>query len=199
MKPSVRRSVDIDTPWGKATFSSFHHLSDPREHVAISFSPASSHDTPLVRIHSECLTGDVFGSARCDCGDQLHDSLASMAKVGGHLLYMRQEGRDIGLYNKLDAYALQDQGHDTFCANRLLGLEEDARSYEAAAQMLQAMQVKQIKLITNNPRKQKELADFGIDIVELIATKVFLKKQNVHYLKAKQKSGHTLSIADLDI
>ena len=139
---TVRTRVAVPLRFGDgysvdAELVTFHGLTDGQEHLAVVLGEPGA--TPLVRLHSECLTGDVFGSARCDCGPQLREAVERIADRGGVLLYLRQEGRGIGLYNKLDAYALQDQGLDTYAANAALGLPEDARDYTAAAQMLQAL------------------------------------------------------------
>ncbi|MDH4468258.1 MAG: GTP cyclohydrolase II [Bacteriovoracaceae bacterium] len=196
----IRNRVSIDVKYGKSDFISFTNLEDSKEHIAIVFPDTlnkviARKDTPLVRVHSECLTGDVFGSARCDCGDQLDDALKQISQEGGILIYLRQEGRGIGLYNKLDAYSLQDQGHDTFQANVLLGHGVDQRSYVAAAQILNALHVDKIKLLTNNPDKVDQLTKLGITIEEVRPTKVFLTPQNHNYLLAKEKTArHTLNI-----
>src|SRR5881397_2639610 len=140
----------------------FRGLTDGLEHLALVFGSPTEWDVPLVRMHSECLTGDVFGSARCDCGPQLREAVERIAEVGGVLLYLRQEGRGIGLYNKLDAYALQDTGLDTYQANTALGFAEDARDYTAAAQMLDALGVDELDLLSNNPDKARQLRDLGV-------------------------------------
>ena len=154
--PTVRARVALKV--GKhshidAELVSFHQLSDELEHVAIIFSQADQQQAaPLVRMHSECLTGDVFHSSRCDCGEQLDETIELMALSGGIILYLRQEGRGIGLYNKIDAYVLQSEGMNTYEANRHLGFEDDQRNFACAIEMLQALQVDQIELITNNPK-----------------------------------------------
>ncbi len=154
--------------------------------------------TPLVRLHSECLTGDVFGSARCDCGPQLREAVERIAERGGVLLYLRQEGRGIGLYNKLDAYALQDQGLDTYAANTALGLPEDARDYTAAAQMLTALGITSLDLLSNNPDKADQLRGLGIDVHDRVPTGVFTTPHNVRYLRAKVlQTQHTLPLGQL--
>src|ERR1044072_4626531 len=140
---------------------SFEGLADAGEHVALQLGDAPRED-PLVRVHSECLTGDVFGRERCDCGPQLLEAVKRIADVGGFLLYLRQEGRGIGLYAKLDAYALQDTGLDTYEANLALGHGEDERSYLVAAQMLQALGVSRVALLSNNPAKARQLRRFGV-------------------------------------
>lgn len=187
--PSVRRIVSVPIKSGGAYFTTFHGLSDKREHLAISFSPSPSSSVkkyvPLVRIHSECLTGDVFGSAKCDCGDQLDESLNRLRAEDGVLLYLRQEGRGIGLYNKLDAYELQAQGLDTYEANRRLGFGSDERDYRVAAEMLKAMGVSEIRLLTNNPDKKTQLEAHGIRVNALVKTGAFVKAENRRYLEAK--------------
>jgi GTP cyclohydrolase II len=173
----------------------FHGLADGAEHVALVLGdPAAT--TPLVRLHSECLTGDVFGSARCDCGPQLREAAERIATTGGVLLYLRQEGRGIGLYNKLDAYALQDQGLDTYEANLALGLPEDARDYTAAAQMLTALGITELNLLTNNPDKARQLRDLGVPVVRTVPTGVHTTPSNLRYLRAKvQHTHHTIALA----
>jgi len=146
---------------------------------------------PLVRLHSECLTGDVFGSQRCDCGPQLRESLERISASGGYLLYLRQEGRGIGLYPKLDAYSLQDLGLDTYEANVALGYREDERDYTAAAQMLLALGAGAVALLTNNPDKVAQLRGLGIDVVDRVPTAVHRSAANSRYLAAKsQRAAH---------
>ena len=148
---------------------------------------------PLVRPHSECLTGDVFGSQRCDCGAQLREAVERIADSGGFLLYLRQEGRGIGLYAKLDAYALQDAGLDTYEANLALGHREDERSYLVAAQMLHALGVSRIALLSNNPDKARQLRRFGVTVTARVPTGVHLSATNARYLATKARRGaHTL-------
>ncbi|WP_454698574.1 GTP cyclohydrolase II RibA [Arthrobacter humicola] len=148
---------------------------------------------PLVRLHSECLTGDVFGSQRCDCGPQLREAVEKISATGGFLLYLRQEGRGIGLYSKLDAYALQDTGLDTYEANVALGHGEDERDYTAAAQMLGALGAASVRLLTNNPDKAAQLAALGISVTEQVPTGVHLSPANHAYLAAKRdRTAHTL-------
>ncbi|MFF8596608.1 GTP cyclohydrolase II [Streptomyces sp. NPDC015220] len=208
-----------------AELVTFHGLTDGQEHVAVVLGapgsapvpgsapdrapasvpgPASSapagagRAVPLVRLHSECLTGDVFGSARCDCGPQLREAVERIADRGGVLLYLRQEGRGIGLYNKLDAYALQDQGLDTYAANAALGLPEDARDYTAAAQMLKALGITALDLLSNNPDKADQLRALGIEVHDRVPTGVFTTDHNVRYLRAKVlRTRHTLPLDEL--
>ena len=173
----------------------FHGLVDGQEHVALVFGEPWDWDVPLVRMHSECLTGDVFGSTRCDCGPQLREAVEQIASAGGVLLYLRQEGRGIGLYNKLDAYALQDDGLDTYAANTALGFPEDARDYTAAAQMLVALGVGELDLLSNNPDKVAQLRDLGVAVRSHVPTGVFATGSNLHYLRAKVE--HTRHDIDL--
>ncbi|PYC72734.1 GTP cyclohydrolase [Streptomyces tateyamensis] len=175
----------------------FHGLADGLEHLAIVLGDPSGPAVPLVRLHSECLTGDVFGSARCDCGPQLREAVEQIADRGGYLLYLRQEGRGIGLYNKLDAYALQDQGHDTYQANAALGLPEDGRDYTAAAQMLTALGATGVDLLSNNPDKAGQLQEFGIDVQTRIPTGVHSTPHNLTYLRTKVRGTANLLAHDL--
>ena len=173
----------------------FTGLADGKEHLALGIGDYESAAVPLARPHSECLTGDVFGSQRCDCGPQLREALERIGDSGGYLLYLRQEGRGIGLYAKLDAYALQDDGLDTYEANRALGRGEDERDYTAATQMLNALGVGAIRLLSNNPDKARQLQRLGTDVVERVPTGVHISDANVRYLRAKvEHTGHTLAL-----
>jgi GTP cyclohydrolase II len=174
----------------------FRGLADGQEHLALVFGDPTTWDVPLVRMHSECLTGDVFGSARCDCGPQLREAVERIASTGGVLLYLRQEGRGIGLYNKLDAYALQDTGLDTYQANTTLGFGEDERDYTAAAQMLVALGIDELDLLSNNPDKARQLRDLGITVRRTTSTGVFATDSNLHYLHAKVvHTNHDIDLA----
>ena len=174
----------------------FDGLCDGQEHVGLALGdrvvdgPAETTAIPLVRVHSECLTGDVFGSQRCDCGPQLREALERVSDAGGYLLYLRQEGRGIGLYNKLRAYALQDEGLDTYQANVALGFAMDERDYTVAAQMLQALGVDELDLLTNNPDKAAQLQSAGIRVNKRVPTGVHLSPVNGRYLAAKACQGH---------
>lgn len=193
---TVRQSVRIPIENLEGDFVTFKGLVDNQEHVALGLGNWTSADQPLVRIHSECLTGDVFGSGKCDCGEQLKESIQEIHRAGGLVLYLRQEGRGIGLYNKLDAYALQAQGLDTYEANRQLGLKDDLRDYTVAAQMLRALGITKINLLSNNPDKIKQLRDLGIKVVEEVSTGVFVKPSNRKYLEAKIiKTHHRIGLA----
>lgn len=167
-----------------AEMITFDGLADGREHLAVRLGDPGE-EVPLVRLHSECLTGDVFGSTRCDCGPQLHEAVTKIASRGGYLLYLRQEGRGIGLYNKLDAYRLQDQGHDTYAANRLLGRGGDERDYTVAAQILGCLGADKIDLLTNNPDKAEQLRSNGIVLRTVEPTGVHSNPSNYRYLEAK--------------
>jgi len=194
MKAAVRTELTLPLrfPDGWSTTArvmSFDGLADGREHLALRLGPAARRE-PLVRVHSECLTGDVLGSARCDCGPQLRESVERIADAGGYLLYLRQEGRGIGLYAKLDAYALQDEGLDTYEANLALGYAEDERDYTVAAQMLEALGEPRIALLTNNPDKAGQLTSLGIEVTRLVPTAIHLSASNAGYLAAKVRHGH---------
>jgi len=166
---------------------------DTAEHVALIIGERSD-EPPLVRVHSECLTGDALGSLKCDCGPQLEDALAQIGEAGwGMLLYLRQEGRGIGLVNKLRAYAIQDQGFDTVDANLRLGFEDDERDFAVAARMLAKVSRNVVRLLTNNPRKVAALRAEGIEVVEQVPLKVGANLHNRRYLAAKRdRSGHQL-------
>ncbi|WP_342219863.1 GTP cyclohydrolase II [Rickettsiella endosymbiont of Miltochrista miniata] len=195
----VKEIASIGLPtedYGDLTVKLFESCLDKHHHLAlIKEKPAASNQPTLVRIHSECFTGDLFGSARCDCGWQLHESLAQISQQGGILLYLRQEGRGIGLLNKLKAYALQDQGLDTVEANQKLGFGSDDRNYWIGAQMLQNLKILQVKLLTNNPQKIIDLEQYGIEVVERIPLIAQPNSTNHTYLKTKQtKLGHLLNL-----
>jgi GTP cyclohydrolase II len=186
----------------QARVFSFKGLVDGQEHLALGLGDRAAAVTsaerdplPLVRLHSECLTGDVFGSQRCDCGPQLREAVERIADCGGFLLYLRQEGRGIGLYPKLEAYGLQDAGLDTYEANLALGHREDERSYLVAAQMLRALGVLRVALLTNNPDKARQLRRFGVAVTTRVPTAVHLSSANARYLATKAERGdHTLEI-----
>jgi GTP cyclohydrolase II len=185
-----------------ARIISFDGLVDGREHLAFALGewrnprPVDGRGAvPLVRPHSECLTGDVFGSQRCDCGPQLREAVERIADAGGYLLYLRQEGRGIGLYAKLEAYALQDTGIYTYEANLALGHGEDERSYVVAAQMLHALGVTRLALLSNNPDKARQLRSCDVAVVSQVRTGVHVSAANARYLEAKARRGkHMLDL-----
>ena len=184
----------VPTEFGEFTAVSYSSLVDVYEHVALVRGDIQPDDAVLVRVLSECLTGDVFGSARCDCGDQIPLALSAIEEAGkGVLLYMRQEGRGIGIHNKLKAYALQDQGYDTVEANVMLGFAPDPRQYGVGAQILEDIGVKKMKLLTNNPTKRVGLEGFGLEVVERIAIVADYKPDNTEYMETKRtRMGHIL-------
>lgn len=196
----IKREIEIRLPTQFGDFKAigYSNVIDDKEHVAIVKGNVSENESEsvLVRVHSECLTGDVFGSNRCDCGPQLHAALQKIEQAGkGILLYMRQEGRGIGLINKLKAYKLQEQGYDTVEANEQLGFPPDLRDYGIAAQILKDLGVKKIKLLTNNPRKISELSNYGLEVEERVALQMPIKPENKNYLTTKYKKlGHLLQI-----
>jgi GTP cyclohydrolase II len=182
-----------------ATVVSFTGLTDAQQHVALELGQPAAAGLPLVRLHSECLTGDVFGSQRCDCGPQLREAVERISRHGGYVLYLRQEGRGIGLYGKLDAYELQDGGLDTYDANLALGHQADERDYTSAAQMLHALGASHIELLSNNPDKGAQLARQGITIARQVPTALHLTGANAAYLAAKaERGGHNLLARSLD-
>jgi GTP cyclohydrolase II len=213
-QPAAVRSqvtVPLRFPGGftaTAEVMTFDGLADGKEHLLLALGQweqtlldqGPDGAAPLVRLHSECLTGDVFGSERCDCGPQLREAVEEIAAVGGFLLYLRQEGRGIGLYSKLDAYAMQDAGLDTYEANVALGFGEDERDYTAAAQMLGALGAARIRLLTNNPDKVGQLTALGVDVTEQVRTRAHLSEANRPYLAAKRNhTAHTIDLPAVDL
>lgn len=187
-------SAQLPTTFGDFEIKVYKNIVDNKEHVALVKGKWREDEPILVRVHSECLTGDVFGSLRCDCGDQLHAALRQISAEGkGVLLYMRQEGRDIGLVNKIKAYSLQEKGYDTVEANLQLGFKPDPRDYGIGAQILVDIGVRKMKLLTNNPKKRVGIASYGLEVVELVPLQIEPNEKNYNYLLTKKnKLGHLL-------
>jgi len=190
----LEKKVKLPTPFGMFEMNLYHSIPEDEHHIALVMGAPDKEDQPLVRMHSECLTGDVFGSMRCDCGSQLHDAMRKIGERGvGALLYMRQEGRGIGLKHKIHAYALQDEGMDTVDANTELGFDPDMRDYCAAAQMLKKLGIDNLELMTNNPEKVAGLEKYGITIARRSAIVIDPGSYNEFYLETKKKRlGHLL-------
>jgi 3,4-dihydroxy 2-butanone 4-phosphate synthase / GTP cyclohydrolase II len=186
------RSVALPTPFGLFELHLYHSIVDGKEHLAMVMGDPAGEEMPLVRVHSECLTGDVLGSMRCDCGPQLHEAMRRVGERGaGAVLYMRQEGRGIGLRHKLSAYALQDEGYDTVDANTKLGFDPDMRDYCTAAQILQDLKIDNIELMTNNPLKISSLEKYGVSIARRMPIIIDPNDFNKFYLETKERRlGH---------
>jgi len=196
--PSVERVAlaNLPTEWGDFQIAGYRSLISNEEYVVL-FKGEMSRETPtLVRIHSQCLTGDVFGSTKCDCGEQLHTTLQMIQQEGrGAIVYQQQEGRGIGILNKIRAYALQDQGADTVEANERLGLAVDLRDYRQCAEILFDLGLCNVKVISNNPLKLQALEDAGLKIVERVSIEVDSAESAAHYLRTKkEKMGHLLDL-----
>jgi 3,4-dihydroxy 2-butanone 4-phosphate synthase/GTP cyclohydrolase II len=190
----------LPTPFGEFTVIAYKSQTDPAEHLALVMGDVATDDPVLVRVHSQCLTGDVFHSLRCDCGEQVEMAMKRIAEEGrGVVLYMRQEGRGIGIHNKIKAYALQDKGLDTVEANLSLGFKADQRDYGVGAQILADLGVHNMRLMTNNPKKMSGLESYGLKITEQLPITTEPNPHNRRYLKTKQKKmGHLLKIADTE-
>lgn len=189
----VRRVVAtrIPTPWGEFRCVAYRSVVDPAEHVALTIGDIDAEEPTLVRVHSECLTGDIFHSMRCDCGEQLDAAMTQIADAGkGALVYMRQEGRGIGLVNKLKAYRLQDDGLDTVDANHRLGFPADLRHYGVGAQILLDLGIRRFRFLTNNPKKVAGLEGFGLEMVEQIPLNTRANAHNARYLRTKRERMH---------
>ena len=196
--PQLVRNAQARIPTAYGTFFLYDYTDtrDGKEHLALVMGEVDGCDDVLVRVHSECMTGDTFGSLRCDCREQLHAALRAVEREGrGAIVYIRQEGRGIGLGNKIRAYALQDQGRDTVEANELLGFPPDPRDYGVGAQILVDLGVRQVRLLTNNPQKRAGLEGYGLQIVERVPLEVPPTRENYAYLKTKRhRLGHLLSV-----
>ncbi len=190
----------LPTAYGEFKVIAYKSTTDPDEHLALVMGDVATDEPVLVRVHSQCLTGDVFGSLRCDCGEQVQMAMKKIAAEGrGVVLYMRQEGRGIGIHNKIRAYELQDKGMDTVEANIALGFKPDQRSYGTGAQILVDLGVRNMRLMTNNPKKMSGLESYGLKIVEQLPLTTQPNEHNIRYLKTKQeKMGHLLNVADTD-
>jgi len=190
----------LPTPYGNFTVIAYKSRTDPAEHLALVMGDVATEDPVLVRVHSQCLTGDVFHSLRCDCGEQIEIAMQNIEREGrGVILYMRQEGRGIGIHNKIKAYALQDEGLDTVEANLSLGFKADQRDYGVGAQILADLGIRNMRLMTNNPKKMSGLASYGLTITEQLSITTQPNKYNRRYLQTKQKKmGHLLKVSDAD-
>jgi 3,4-dihydroxy 2-butanone 4-phosphate synthase/GTP cyclohydrolase II len=188
--------VDMPTKFGDFKLKAFKQITTGEEHLALVKGEWDKQDNVMVRVHSSCFTGDVIGSLRCDCGDQLYAAMKMINDAGkGVVLYMNQEGRGIGLLNKLKAYKLQEEGYDTLEANLKLGFKGDARDYGVGAQILRAVGVSKMKLVSNNPKKRTGLIGYGLEITETVAIEVECNVHNENYLKTKKnRMGHDLNI-----
>lgn len=192
----------LPTPYGEFQISAYVEAGTAKEHVTLTMGDLSprgntlNDPAPLVRMHSECLTGDLFGSQRCDCGPQLQEAMRRIGEMGrGAIIYLRQEGRGIGLINKMRAYNLQDEGFDTIQANELLGFEADDRDFSVAADILADLEVESIRLLTNNPDKVTQLAGAGIQVDERVSLEIAPNEENQFYLSTKvQRMGHMLTL-----
>ncbi|MGY8735352.1 MAG: GTP cyclohydrolase II [Candidatus Poseidoniales archaeon] len=195
----VPSEAKLPTEFGDFLIRVFHEESTGLDHVALSLGDLRGPDPVLIRVHSECLTGDAFGSLRCDCGPQLQAALLAIAERGwGCLLYLRQEGRGIGLHAKIQAYNLQDQGADTLDANLMLGLPVDSRDYTIASGMLSALAISEVSLLTNNPNKVEQLRSHQINVIEMVPLIVGVGEHNRDYLQTKgQRMGHNIKPSDL--
>ena len=196
IEPTIRYVAEskLPMPMGTFTMVGFEDIATGKEHVALVYGDVTGEEPVLARIHSECLTGDALFSLRCDCGFQLQDALQRIATEGrGIILYLRQEGRGIGLLNKIKAYNLQDQGADTVEANEQLGFDADQREYSMCPQMLEHFGIKRLRLMTNNPRKVSSMQSYGIEVSEREAIQVGKNSHNEDYLETKAgKLGHMM-------
>ena len=195
----VPSEAKLPTEYGEFLIRVFHEESTGLDHVALTLGNMHGPDPVLIRVHSECLTGDAFASRRCDCGPQLQAALQAISDRGwGCLLYLRQEGRGIGLHAKIQAYHLQDKGADTLDANLMLGLPADGRDYSIASRMLSALEIHEVSLLTNNPNKVEQLRSHQINVTEMVPLIVGVGEHNRDYLQTKgQRMGHHIKPSDL--
>lgn len=197
MAPLQRQAeTPLPTPYGSFQIIAYaDEENNPMPHIAMVNEKTDVSQPVLVRIHSECMTGDVFGSLRCDCGEQLHEAMRKIGEEGGIVIYLRQEGRGIGLINKMKAYNLQDEGFNTAEANLHLGFEIDARDYDIAIRMLKDLGVRSIKLMTNNPEKVDSFLKSGIDLIDRVPLEIKPQQENYQYLQTKQTvMGHMIDL-----
>lgn len=199
-RKDVPSEAKLPTVHGEFNIRVFHEASTGLDHVALTLGDMSGPDPVLIRVHSECLTGDAFGSMRCDCGPQLKGAMEAIVERGyGCILYLRQEGRGIGLHAKIQAYHLQDRGADTLDANLMLGLPGDGRDYKIAASMLEALDIPRVELLSNNPDKAEQLISYGIDVVSRSSLVVGVGEENRSYLETKvERMGHKINQDDLN-
>ncbi|MBT7687042.1 MAG: GTP cyclohydrolase II, partial [Flavobacteriales bacterium] len=189
-------TVDMPTQWGDFKLHAYTQTTTGEEHIALTKGEWDVDESILVRVHSSCVTGDIFGSNRCDCGTQLHEAMQKIDEAGkGVVVYMQQEGRGIGLLNKLKAYKLQEEGLDTVEANLQLGFKMDERDYGVGAQILNDLGVRKMKLMSNNPKKRTGLIGYGLEITDVVSLEAPTNPHNHHYLKTKKdKMGHVLKL-----
>jgi GTP cyclohydrolase II len=197
---SVPSEAKLPTAFGEFRIRVFQEKATGLDHVALTLGEMEGPDPVLIRVHSECLTGDAFSSLRCDCGPQLNAALKAISeRRWGCLLYLRQEGRGIGLHAKIQAYRLQDEGADTLDANLMLGLPGDSRDYNIAALMLESLSIEKVSLLTNNPDKTEQLRGYGINVVESVSLVVGVGDSNRFYLETKvDRMGHSIKKDQLD-
>ena len=191
----------IPTDYGEFQLCLYENNKDDKEHLALVMGEVEDQEEVLVRVHSECFTGDVLGSRRCDCGDQLHGAMQMIGEAGqGVIIYLRQEGRGIGLLDKLRAYNLQDEGYDTVEANLMLGHQADEREYDIAAAIIQDLGIRSIRLLTNNPAKVESLTALGVNVVQRVPIQAPVYPENAFYLSTKaQRMRHQLDLSQIEI
>jgi 3,4-dihydroxy 2-butanone 4-phosphate synthase/GTP cyclohydrolase II len=191
-------AVDMPTQWGDFKLVAYTQINTQQEHLALVKGTWDKDEPVLVRVHSSCLTGDVFGSCRCDCGPQLHKAMEQIERQGkGVIVYMNQEGRGIGLLNKLKAYKLQEEGLDTVEANEKLGFKMDLRDYGVGAQIIRDLGISKMRLLTNNPTKRAGLIGYGLEITERVPLEINSNEHNKFYLETKRdKMGHSIQLGD---